>query len=231
MGNVFGCVRGPKEECYVDPKKAPLGSELKDRKGRRYFQRKRRKLDISLAVEALDSPGCEAVTSEAGSLENDPGGMEESRPGMEVETHLSSQGSLSRGVCVGEQPVSLLRHSCHQPHKRLTQEISSDSDRGGCTVAKTLISTTPRVAPAGDGLPVKLTGPQLRRAVSFGAAEQTPSTLRVNDGSANEETFAKIIWSSQANMGLRPRASSFSGYIQHYLVSAKCASTDHKVNL
>lgn len=222
MGNVFGCVRGPKEECYVDPKKAPLGSELKDRKGRRYFQRKRRKSDISRRVEALGSPGCEAVASEVGSLENDPGGTEEPHAGMEVGTHSSSQESLSRSVCVGAEPGSLLRHSCHQPHKRLTQEISSDSDRSGYTVTKTHnISTTPRVAPAGEG----------PSAVSFGAVEQMASTLRVNDGSANEEMFAKIIWSSQANMGRRRRASTFSGYIQHCLVAAKWASADHKVNL
>lgn len=205
MGNVFGCVRGPKEECYVDPRKAPLG--LKDRKGRGYFQRKKRKSDISRPVKALDSPG------------------------MDVRTRLSSQESRSRGVRVGKEPGSPLRHSCHQPHKRLPQDISSDRDSSGCTVAITLISTTPRVAPAGEGLPVEPTGPQLRRAVSFGAAEQTPPTARVNDGSANEETLAKITWSSQAHMGRRRRASSFSGYIQHYLVSAKCASTDHKVNL
>lgn len=237
MGNVLGCVRGPNEECPVDPKNAPLRPESKELKGRRYFQRKKRKLDNSWPVEPLDSPGCETVTSEAvGSSQepqNDPGGnVEESQTGMEVKTHLSRhiyRESLNGGICVGEEPVSILRDSCHQPHEKLPAGISSDSEKSSSAVEKKLhdISTASRAAPAREGvLMKKQMVPQLRRAVSFGAAEHMLPTLRVSDGSGNEETVATIICSSHANRRRRGRAFSFSGYIQHYPVSA-----DHKVNL
>lgn len=232
MGNVFGCVRGPKEECRVDPKKAPLRPESKELKGRRYFQRKKRKSDISGPVEPPDSPGCEAVMREVVGVsrepQNDPGGnVEESQTGMAVEAHLSSQERLSGGICVGEEPVSIFRGSCHQPHKKLTPWISSDSQRSSSAVDRRLhdISTASRVAPAREGVLVKrLMVPQLRRAVSLGAAEHTLPTLRV------EETSLEFVCGSEANGRRRRRASSFSGYI-HYPVSAKCVSADHKVNL
>ncbi|XP_029690730.1 dystonin isoform X9 [Takifugu rubripes] len=237
MGNVCGCVRGPKEECYVDPKKAPLRPESKELKGRRYFQRKnQRKSDIR-PVEPPDRPGCEAVTSEVVGVSrephNDPGGnVEESQTGMEGETHLSSKESLSGGICVGEEPVSIFRDSCHQPHKKLTPRISSDSKWSSSAVDRRLhdISTASRVAPAREGVLVKrLMVPQLRRAVSFGAAERTLPTLRVGDASRNEETFAEFMCGSEANGRRGRRASSFSGYI-HYPVSAKCVSADHKIS-
>lgn len=238
MGNVCGCVRGPKEECHVDPEKAPLRPESKELKGRRYFQRKKRKSDISRPVEPPDSPGCEAVTSEVVGAsrepQHDPGGkVEESKTGMAVETHLSSQESLSGCICVGEELVSIFRDSCHQPHKKLTSRISSDIERSSSSVDRRLhdIRTASRVAPAREGVLVKrLMVPQLRRAVSFGAAEHTLLTLRVSDGSGNEETFAEFMCGSEANGRRRRRASSFSGYI-HYPVSANCVSADHKVNL
>lgn len=238
MGNVCGCVRGPKEECYVDPKKAPLRPESKELKGRRYFQRKnQRKSDIR-PVEPPDRPGCEAVMSEVVGVSREPqnvpgGNVEESQTGMEGETHLSSKESLSGGICVGEEPVSIFRDSCHQPHKKLTPRISSDSEWSSSAVDRRLhdISTASRVAPAREGVLVKrLMVPQLRRAVSFGAAERTLPTLRVGDASRNEETFAEFMCGSEANGRRGRRASSFSGYI-HYPVSAKCVSADHKVNL
>lgn len=231
MGNVCGCVRGPKEECYVDPKKAPLRPEPKDLKGRRYFQRKKRKSDISRPVEPPDSPGCEAVTSEVAGVsrepQNDPGGnVEESQTGMEGETQLSSKESLSGGICVGEEPVSIFRDSCHQPHKKFTSRISSDSERSSSAVDRRLHD----ISPASRVLVKRLTVPQLRRAVSFGAAEHTLPTLRVSGGSGNDEAFAEFMRGSEANGRRRPRSSSFSGYM-HYPVSAKCVSADHKVNL
>lgn len=217
MGNVFGCVRVPKEECSVDPKKAPLRPESKELKGRRYFQRKKRKSDFLLPVEPLNNPGCEAVTSEAVSIDgepqNDPDWNAE-----EEETHLSRQESPSREVNVGEVPVIIVRDSQHQPHREITPKTPTDSDKSRSTVDKRLhdISTTSRVAAGREGLMHH----QLRRSASFGAIEQT---LRCSDGSRNEEMFAKIIWDCQAD---RRRASSCSGYIQHYPGSAH-----HKVNL
>lgn len=213
MGNVCGCVRVPKEECYVDPKKAPLRPESKELKGRRYFQRKKKKSDFLQPVEPLSNPGCEAVTSEAvgvsGEPQNDPDWN------AEEETHLSRQESLSWGIYVGEVPVFTVRDSQHELHKSRS------------TVDKRLhdISTTSRVAPAREGLLDKeRMRCQLRRSASFGAIEHTLQTLRFSGRSRNEETFARIIWGCQANR--RRRASSCSGYIQHYPVSA-----NHKVNL
>lgn len=237
MGNVFGCVRGPKEECHVDPKKAPLRPESKELKGRRYFQRKKRKSDISGSVVPPDSPGCEPITSEVVGVsrepQNDRQGKVESQTGIAVETHLSSQESLSGCICVGEESVLIFRDSFHQPDKKLPSRISSDSKRSSSAVDRRLhdISTASKVAPAREGVLVKrLMVPQLRRAVSFGAAEHTLPTLRVSDGSGNEETFAEFMCGSEADGRRRRRASSFSGYI-HYPVSAKCVSADHKVNL
>lgn len=239
MGNVCGCVRGPREECYVDPKKAPLRPESKAVKGRRYFHSNKRKSKISGPVDPLNNPGCEAVTSEAvgisGEPQNDPEwNVEESQAGQEVGTCLSRQGSLSRGVCVGEVPLLTLRDSYYQPHKTLTPKTSTDDDRGRTTADKNLheISVTSRVPKAREALLVKkLICRQLSRAVSFGAVEHTLQTLRVSDRSRNEEAFAKIICGSQATRRRRRRASSCSGYIQHYPFSAKSATTDHKVNL
>ncbi|TSN48476.1 Dystonin [Bagarius yarrelli] len=40
-GNVCGCMKGHKDECYVDPSKAPLSPTSKELRGRRYFQRRK----------------------------------------------------------------------------------------------------------------------------------------------------------------------------------------------
>lgn len=223
MGNVFGCVRVPKEECSVDPKKAPLRPDSKELKGRRYFQRKKKKSDVLHPVDPLNNPGCEAVMSEAVSISGEP--QNDPDWNAEEETHLSRQESLSRGIYVGDVPVFIVRDSQHQPHKEIAPKASTDGDKSASTVDKRLhdISTTCRVAPGTAGLLDKeRMHRQLRRSASFGAVEHM--LQRFSDGSRNEETFAKIIWGCQANR--RRRASSCSGYIQHYPVPA-----DHKVNL
>ncbi|XP_078128912.1 dystonin isoform X5 [Sander vitreus] len=109
MGNICGCVRGPKEECYVDPKKAPLSLESKERKGRRYFQRKKRKSEDFQPAGSLRSPGSEAteaICSSAEAQDGPDGNAEESQAELdkpsEVETHLSRQDSISTGIYVGE---------------------------------------------------------------------------------------------------------------------------------
>lgn len=213
MGNVCGCVRGPKEECYVDPNKAPLRPQSRELKGRRYFQRKKRKSDISQPVEPFHNPRCEPL--------NDPeGNVEESQIGLDAEAHSSRQESPSRG----EVAVLILRDSHHRPHEKLTTKISTDGVRSGSTQDKKPqdISTASRAAAAGEGLSAKKRG----RSVSLGAVERTPQTLRVSDRSGNEDAVAKIICGSQANRTGRGRASSCSGYTQHYPVCAH-----HKVNL
>lgn len=194
MGNVCGCVREQKEECYVDPKKAPLRLELKEVKGRRYFQRKKRKSDFLQPVEPLHSPACEAA-SIRGEPQNDPDWN------LEEETHVSREESLSRG------PVFIVRDSQHQPHEDLTPQTSTDQSRSTGGNRLRAITTTSMVAPGREVLLDKeLMRHQLRRSASFSSV------------SRNEETFAKIIWDWQASR--RRRASSCSGCIQHDPVSA-----------
>lgn len=216
MGNVCGCVRVPKEESYVDPKKAPLRPESKELKGRRYFQRNKRKSDFLQPVERLHNPECEAVGISV-EVQNDPGWN------GDEDTHLSRQENLRRRFNVGEVPVFMVRDSQHQPHKEMTPKTSTDSDESRSTVDKRLhdISTTSMVAPDREALLAKeLMCPQLRRFASFGAVEHT---LMLGYGSRNEQTFANI-GRCQANRRRRP--SSCPGYKRNYPVSA-----DHKVNL
>lgn len=252
MGNICGCVHSPKEECYVDPKKAPLRPESKQLKGRRYFQRKKRKSEDFQPVESLRSPRSQDVTREAIFTSAEPQhgpneSREESQVGLdkpsEVETNLSRQESLSRGVYVGEVPVLVLRDPWNQPLGRSRvyrlgrfSTEQTDSDKSRSTVEGKLlgVNTTSRRAPARDGLFVKkLLHRQLRRAVSFGAVEHMLLTLRGNDRPGSEETFAKIIWGSQANRRRRrkQRAYTCSGYIEHLPAPAKCVPTQLEVNL
>lgn len=248
MGNICGCVRGPKEECYVDPKKAPLRPESKELKGRRYFQRKKRKSEDSQPGGSFRSPGSEAVTSAAICSSTRPqdgvdGNMERSHVELnkpsEGETHLSRQNSISRGVYVGEVPVLVFRDACNQTVvKRLAYRLGrfsavhTDVDRSRSTVEGKLrgINTTPRGASAKDGLFLKkLLQRQLRRAVSFGAVEHMLRTLRGNDRPGSEDMFAKIILDSQAHRKRRRRAYTCSGYMQSLPAPAKCISTEHEV--
>lgn len=249
MGNICGCVRGPKEECYVDPKKAPLNPESKQLKGRRYFQRKKRKSGEFQHVESLRGPGREAVTSEATCGGAEPrddldGNAEESRAEpdkpSEVEKPLSRQESISRGVYVGEVPVIILRDPSNQPLGKKfayrlgrfsTEQADGDGSRSAVEGKLRCVNTTSRGASAKDGLLVKkLLQRQLRRAVSFGAVEHMLRTLRGTDRPGSEETFAKIIWGSQAHRRRRRRAYTCSGYVERLPAPAKSISTQHEVN-
>lgn len=249
MGNICGCVRGPKEECYVDPKKAPFNAESKELKGRRYFQRKKRKSEDFQRAGSLKSPGNEDFTSGAtcgsAELQDGPdrsteGNQAELDKPSQVEKQLSRQGSISKGVYVGEVPVLILRDTCNQPlSKRLacrlgrfsTEETDSDRSRSSVEGKLRCISATSKAVSAKDGLLVKkLLQRQLRRAVSFGAVEHMLQTLRGNDRPGSEETFAKIIWGSQAHRKRRRRAYTCSGYVEHLPAPAKCISTQPEVN-
>ncbi|XP_078128913.1 dystonin isoform X6 [Sander vitreus] len=55
-------------------------------------------------------------------------------------------------------------------------------------------------------------------------------TLRGNDRPGSEETFAKIIWGSQAHRRSRRRAYTCSGYVEHLPAPAKCISTQHEIS-
>ncbi|KAM3606228.1 uncharacterized protein V6R79_013141 [Siganus canaliculatus] len=246
MGNVCGCVRGPKEEYYVDPKKAPLNPEERELKGRRYFQRKKRKSDsFQLRAESQTSPGREPFDATCAGVEphHGSGGKTEEATAdveepSEVGTHLSRQESISRGVYVGEVPVVILRDAYNQPiGKKLAYRLRrsslgpADDDSSSSTVEGKLrsIHSTSRGLPAKDGLLVKkLLQRQLRRAVSFGAVEHMLQTLRGNDRPGSEDTFAKIIWGSQAHRRRRRRrAHSCSGYLE---APDKCAPTQQEIS-
>uniref|UniRef100_A0A3B4WAC8 Dystonin n=1 Tax=Seriola lalandi dorsalis TaxID=1841481 RepID=A0A3B4WAC8_SERLL len=249
MGNICGCVRGPKEECYVDPKKAPLNPESKEQKGRRYFQRKKRKSGEFQPAGSLRSRGSEAIASgdicDSAELQDGPdgstGGNQEllDKP-SEVENPLLRQDSISKGVYVGEVPVLILRDRNNQPlGKRLAYRLGrfsteqTDGDRSRSFVEEKLrcINTTSRGVSAKDGLLVKkLLQRQLRRAVSFGAVEHMLRTLRGNDRPGSEERFAKIIWDSQAHRRRRRRAYTCSGYVEHPPAPAKCISTQLEIS-
>lgn len=108
MGNLCGCVRGPKEEGYVDPKQAPLKPASKELKGRRYFQRKKRKSEI--ADESARTAGVTREVHRDGQvpvpIEDHP--TEGFRPGrlQPVEetlsdTHVACRPASSRAVSFG----------------------------------------------------------------------------------------------------------------------------------
>lgn len=245
MGNVCGCVRVPRDESHVDPKTAPFNPESKELKGRRYFQRKKRKSEDFQQGRSPKVPGKEDFTSVApcgrAHLQD---GAEENRAELDqpshVETHLSRQGSIGKGVFVGEVPVLLLRGTCNQPRRSLacglggfsTDEKESDRSRLSAEGKLHCISAASRGVSAKDGrLVKKLLQRQLNRAVSFGAVEHMLRTPRGHDRPGSEESFAKIIWGSQAHRRKRRRAYTCSGYVQHLPAPAKCVSTQPEVIL
>lgn len=249
MGNICGCVRSPKEECYVDPKKAPLNPESKELKGRRYFQRKKRKsedlkplgsLRISPSVDISSKAICKSAESQDSPDGNTDAKQAQLDKHSEAAKPLSRQDSISKGVYVGEVPVLILRDPSDQPlgsrlaHRlRRSSTDQEDGDRNRSAVERKLhgvVNAGSRGASAKDGLLVKkLLQRQLRRAVSFGAVEHMLRTLRGNDRPGSEETFAKIIWGSQAHRRRRRRAYTCSGYAEHIPAPAKCISTQHEV--
>lgn len=241
MGNVCGCVRGPKEDCYVDPKKAPLNPESKHFKGRRYFQRKNRKSEDFQLVDPPRSPVSETSANGDTSQTVRPqdltdGSTGESRPKLErsseVEKHLSGQASISR---VGEVPVLIPKISSANQTlaTRSKRIVPVKSDEEGSTVEGKLhcINTTFRGIAAKDGLLVKkLLRRQLRRAVSFGAVEHMLRTLGGHHRPDSEDAFAKIICGSQVHRRRRRRAYTCSGFMEPLPAPAKCVSSQAEVN-
>lgn len=241
MGNICGCVRGPKEECYVDPKKAPLKPDSKELKGRRYFQRKKRRSDFQIE-ETLNVPQSEDLKSKpiCEELQESP---DEDRKAaakpLQVEKPVSRQESISRGVYVGEVPVIILRDPCNPSHSRKlpyrsgrTSTEQTDRDRSNVAGKLRCVNAASRGASGKDGLLVKkLLQRQLRRAVSFGAVEHMLRPQRANDRHGSEETFAKIIWGSQANRRRRRRTITCSGYVDPPAAAAKSIYSQDKVNL
>lgn len=241
MGNICGCVRGPKEECYVDPKKAPLNPDSKELKGRRYFQRKKRKSEPggSLRIPGSESLTRKAICTGAELQDNTKGNQVEVDKTPQVEVHLSRQDTISKGVYIGEIPVVVHRGGGNKllgtKLLRRLGNVSADVDDGDIHRSSEEgrlhgISATSRSTVARDGLLVKkLLRRQLRRAISFGAVEHTLRTLRGNDRPGTEEMFAKIICGSQAHRRRRRRTCSCSGYMEHIPAPAKSVYAQHEV--
>lgn len=213
MGNICGCVRGPKEECYVDPKKAPLKPGSKELKGRRYFQRKKRK-SVDLQQRR---PEIQARGGSDGS-----GRTEVTAPSAGWEIHSQSDCDGRVVALMEDPPAEELQSAGFQP----------DRAPAGGSLDEKLHGTRATSWPARDGLLArKLLRRQLRRAVSFGAVEHMLRSLRGDGASGSEDAFAKIIWSSQAHRRRRRRASVCSGYPEHPPAPAKCHSIPRKVKV
>lgn len=242
MGNVCGCVRGPKEECYVDPTKAPLSLESKELRGRRYFQRKKkRKLGEFQRPESLQSRGGESVQSKEDiprrvELQHEADmGIRESQVGMEGapegETPRPRLGSINKGLYVGEVPkVPLGNKLASQSGQISAHQTDREAILHGIT------KTSRSIAPKDGLLEKKLSHKQLTRAVTFGAMEHMLRTLRGdNDRSENLEQLPEIIWSTQVHKRRRVHTCSGRGslspdYLESLQVSAKCTSAQQEVN-
>lgn len=234
MGNMCGCVRGPKEECYVDPNKAPLTPGSKElRGGRRYFQRKKkRKSGDFQPGDSLRSRGEESVQSEAQqdpSLDQAPESDERAAGSHETEAARPKLGSLSKGVYVGEVPVRFtsrggasagcrkklaLAHGYRRPSDADEDE---DSKPVAAATERNLHGVTRasrRVAPKDSLLERRLLQRQLRRAVSFGAVEHMLRTLRAGRRDAEDRMLEdvkglrRLIWSTQVHRKRR-RAQTY----------------------
>lgn len=242
MGNVCGCVRGPKEECYVDHTKAPLSPESKELRGRRYFQRKKkRKLGEFQRPESLQSRGGESVQSKEDiprrvELQHEADmGIRESQVGMEGapegETPRPRLGSINKGLYVGEVPkVPLGNKLASQSGQISAHQTDREAILHGIT------KTSRSITPKHGLLEKKLLHKQLRRAVTFGAVEHMLRTLR-GGGDHNLEGLPKIIWSTQLHRKRRRRFHSCSDggsrspdYLEPLQASAKCTSAQQEVN-
>ncbi|CAB1338512.1 unnamed protein product [Coregonus sp. 'balchen'] len=236
MGNVCGCVRVPKEECYVDPTKAPLSPKSKELRGRRYFQRKKkRKLGEFQRPESLRSLGGERVQSEEDiprrvELQHEADmGIRESQVGMEG----APEGETPRPrPNVGEvHKVPLGKKLALQSSQISAHQTDREAKLHGIT------KTSRSIAPKDGLLEKKLPHKKLRRAVTFGAVEHMVQTLRGdNDRSGNLEELPKIIWSTQVHKRRRAhtcyfgRGSLSPDYLASFQASAKCTSAQQEIS-
>lgn len=218
MGNICGCVRGPKEECYVDPKKAPLKPGSKELKGRRYFQRKKRKsVDLQPRRPEIEAGGggkrSEKTAGESRAALDEPSEVTARSAGWEIHSESDYNGKVP--ALIEDPPTEVILPARSQP----------DWAPAGGSLDEKLHGTHAASEPARDSLLArKLLRRQLRRAVSFGAVEHTLHTLRGDGVSGGEDAFAKIIWGSQARRRRRRRASVCSSYLEHPSAPAKCDS-------
>ncbi|XP_056116142.1 dystonin isoform X4 [Rhinichthys klamathensis goyatoka] len=203
MGNMCGCVRDSREECYVDPTKAPISPAPKQLSGRRYFQRrkKRKSADFN-ATDSLRSHGsCKTDDLDYATSDGNSLNLVCKLNSEQDEFPRPRQHSISHGVYVGEVPV--LRGKTGR--KPGTYQINKDKSRRnadhnlhGVNKSSGSITTKDRLVEK------KLLRRQFGRAASFGAVEHMLQTH------GNMEGFSKIIWDTQVHRKRR-RAHTCSG--------------------
>ncbi|KAJ8250312.1 hypothetical protein COCON_G00222340 [Conger conger] len=186
MGNVCGCVRSPREECYLDPSKAPLSLEPRsprEPRGRRYFQRrKKRKSGDLLPTDSLRSQGGDSVRTGSETWSTEHGGdagEAQPRPG----------GTPDRGVYVGKVPVSSSSASASSPRGVRGRSDTRPKDRNGSWSPTQhglhgVTKASKYVAPKENLLERRLLRLRIRRVVSFGAVEHRLRTVRGDEGSS-----------------------------------------------
>ena len=251
MGNnACGCVRTPKEDYYVDPRKAPLSpSGQKEHQGRRYFQRKKRKSEV---LHPGEEPPAPAVGDKTDGPELQHAA--DKRPGEGLltggvrtsakEPVRAELGSAAvRGVRVGE------------PHtgsgSGTTEGIAScgglsSNDRVEVHGAGSSVDEPPGGAAhlssegggggrgrGGAGKNICLPWHGLKRAVSLGAVEQTLLGSSRGYGGSDDESWDNFSTERRQSNGRvlsgRRRASSCCGYGERAQASGQGMSANHKV--
>lgn len=217
MGNSLGCVRAPKEEYDVGSNKLPLRAQSKDFKGRRYFQRKKRKSEDLRSVISTGTLG------NCADFQDDCTG---NHANQEKDSPFR-QASISKDVHAG--PVNVLTEaavlplcsgSAYSPKDLSADQQTSESCRSGVEGELHGVSPTSRITPA------KQEGKVLRRTVSLGAVEHKLQTPRGNDRTASEEKFSRIICESGS---CRERRMTLTSCPYTEIIPAKCVSRQHKV--
>lgn len=194
MGNVCGCVRGHKDECYVDPSKAPLSPMSKELRGRRYFQRRKSRKSVELQPD------------------------DTTRSQSETEKNEKFCDPTDQGVYVGEVPVLRTgrRPGIRQSERdrcwlTLEENLHKVTKSSKC------------IAPKAGLVEKKLLQRQLRRAASFGAVEHLLCTLR-GHGSRRSSVdhqwedirgLSRIICDIQVHRKRRRAYTSSGGSVSH----------------
>lgn len=214
MGNVCGCVRGHKDECYVDPSKAPLSPMSKGLRGRRYFQRRKSRKSVEFQPD-------DTVTSQS-----------------QTEKNETFCDPTDQGVYVGEVPV---RKTGRRPGIRGSEKdrswLTTEENLHRFTKGSKCIA-------AKDGrLEKKLLQRQLRRAASFGVVEHLLHTLRGHGFHRNSvdhqwediRGLSRIICDIQVHRKRRRAYTSPGGSVSHnsldtiQKMSASC--NEHEVKI
>lgn len=252
MGNTAcGCVRTPKEDYYVDPRKAPLTqSQHKDHQGRRYFQRKKRKSELLQPEENPPEPAVGHTTRgpklpHAPDWSPAPGGLQTGGDGTSAtEPVRAGLGSVSiRGVSVREAHTGPADGATAGTPSdgRLSSTNRVELHGARSSVDEPPVRTSNLTASGGgeggrgerkDGcLPWHGLN---TRAVSLGAVERTLlGSLRGHGGpgSQSEENLStETMWSNgPVHRGRRRARSRCDSGERAHAASGQCMSADREV--